>query len=202
MYILNEDAIKQGRHFNSTRDDIYRESMLVENFIREFNKLNGQSVVGIYGAAHVSFEDFEMGGQTMVSMGYQLNNIYEKRLQTNDLTIEILKTLLDEPISIEQMEVAGKVYDASYFGKVYNPKSEYSEYAEYWRLDNAYDDLKNSELTDQIGEYHHYPMLIEENQIYVVIVTMTDDTAITYYAMSDGEMEDGMLITKLIIIDE
>lgn len=88
MYILNEEAIEQGRYFHSTRDDIYRESKMVENFIREFNKLNGQSIMGIYGATHVSFEDFELGSQIIVSMGYQLSDIYGEQLQTVNLSTE------------------------------------------------------------------------------------------------------------------
>lgn len=201
-YKLNEEAIKQGKHFHSTRDDNYRESKMVENFLREFNKLDNQSIMGIYGAAHIRFEDFMIGNKTIVSMGSHLSKIYKERLYTFDLSNEILKTLLDEPISEDEMEVAGRLYQASYFGKIENLSSKYMDYAEYWRLENAYEDFKNSEQTDKIASFSEYPMVLEENQIYVLIVTLTDGSKMTHYTISTEEMKDGMLITRQILIEE
>lgn len=201
-YILNEEAIEQGKYFIKTSDDVYRENKMVENFIREFNKLNNESVMGIYGAAHTDFESIERDGQTVETMAYQLNRIYADRIQTVDLTNEILNTLLKEPISIDQIDVAGKTYQASYFGKMNMPWLTHIEYVEYWRLDNAYDDLKESEQTGDITLFYYYPMVIEKNQIYMMVATLKDDTTMTMYSMSDGDMKDELLITKGIIIDE
>ncbi len=202
MYILNEEAIEQGKYFIGTDDDMYRENKMVENFTREFNKLNNQSIMGIYGSAHTSFEPYERDSQTVETMAYQLNKIYVDRVQTVNLTSEILNALIDEPITIDQINVAGKTYQASYFGKMDIPWSTYIEYVDYWRLDNAYDDLKNSELTGDITLFYYYPMIIEMNQIYMMVATLTDDTTMTMYSMSDGDTEDDLLITKGIIIDE
>lgn len=202
MYTLNEEAIEQGKHFKDTRDDMYRESKMVENFTREFNKLMNQSIMGIYGSAHTSFEPYERENQTVETMAYQLNKIYVDRVQTTNLTSEILNVLIDEPISIDQIDVAGKTYQTSYFGKMDIPWSSNIEFVEYWRLDNAYEDLSNSKLTGETIIYYYYPMLIEKNQIYMMIATLKDNTTMTMYSMSDGDVEDDLLITKGIIIDE
>lgn len=51
-YRLTLEAIQQGKTFAERGSDIYRENRMAENFIREFDALDGESVMGIYGAAH------------------------------------------------------------------------------------------------------------------------------------------------------
>lgn len=201
-YRLNEEAIQQGKYFNGTGDDIYRESKMVENLTREFNMLNDQSIMGIYGAAHISLEPYTRESQTVETMAYQLSKIYGDRVITEDLKSEIIKSQLKEPISIDEIEVAGKTYQASYFGKMDIVWSTTIKYIEFWRLDNAYEDLKNLELTGETYTYDLFPMVIEDNQIYMFVATVKDDTTITVFALTDGEMVDGMLITKQILIDQ
>lgn len=201
-YRLNEEAIQQGKYYNGTGDDVYRESKMVENLTREFNLLNDQSIMGIYGAAHISLEPYTRESQTVETMAYQLSKIYGDRVITEDLKSEIIKSLLKESISIDEIEVAGKIYQASYFGKMDIVWSTTIKYVEFWRLDNAYEDLKNSELTGETYPYDSFPMIIEDNQIYMFIATIKDDTTITVFALTDGEMVDGMLIAKQILIDQ
>jgi hypothetical protein len=55
QYILTQEAIEQGRHFHSTYDLEYRVDMKTNNFIREFDNLVNQDIMGIYGAHHTQF---------------------------------------------------------------------------------------------------------------------------------------------------
>lgn len=52
-YELTLEAIARGEKFYEKGDMKYRESKMVENFIREFDNLNGEKVMGIYGSAHI-----------------------------------------------------------------------------------------------------------------------------------------------------
>ncbi len=52
-YRLTLESIHQGKHFYDTGDLKYRENKMVENFIREYDKLNGEKIMGIYGSAHL-----------------------------------------------------------------------------------------------------------------------------------------------------
>lgn len=49
-YTLAKEAIKQGQYFYSHDSDaVYREIMMVENFLREYDKVNCADIMGIYG---------------------------------------------------------------------------------------------------------------------------------------------------------
>ena len=50
--MLAQEAIEQGKFFYEHSDDVYRENKMAENFIREFDRLTGENVMGIYGGAH------------------------------------------------------------------------------------------------------------------------------------------------------
>lgn len=45
QYLLAQEAIEQSRHYYGHSDHVYRENMMVENFIREFDKLSDESVM-------------------------------------------------------------------------------------------------------------------------------------------------------------
>ena len=201
MYKKNEEAIEQVKHYNVTGDDIYREQMLVENFMREFNSLNNESVMGIYGLAHVKKSEFTKDSYTVNSMANQLTEIYGDRVITTDLSGELLKGLLEEPISIGEIEVGSKVYKAEYYGMSENTGSELIKSFEYWKLIDSYEDFKNSKQLDMIIYAYNYPMKIEENNIYMIVATLKDDTTMTYYAIADGSKVDNLLITKQISVD-
>jgi len=38
---LAHEAVKQGKYYYENSDDVYRENKMVENFIREYDALNG-----------------------------------------------------------------------------------------------------------------------------------------------------------------
>ncbi len=201
IYKINEEAIEQMKYYNNTGDDIYREKMLVENFIREFNSLNNESIMGIYGVNHVKKGEFTKESYTVNSMANQLTEIYGDRVITIDLSGELLKGLLEEPIYTEDIEVGTKVYKAEYYGKNEHTGTDLIKSYEYWKLIDSYDDFKSSEQLDMIIYPHNYPMKLEENNVYMIVATLKDDTTMTYYTIADGSKVDDFLITIQILIN-
>lgn len=202
MYRLNEEAIQQEKHFIGTRDDSFRENKIVENFIREFNNLNDESIMVIYGAAHLGMEKITKQSHTFDTMGKQLSQLYSNRITLIDLSNELLNALLDQPIKVESIEVAGKEYKAEYYGKNEHINSNVVKAFEVWRLEDAYDDFKNSTLTGDEVNALTYPMKIEKYQVYVITALLKDNTTMKYYTRSDGDIKEGLVITKLFLIND
>lgn len=202
-YLLNEDVMQQGKEFKRTGDDHYRESNIVENILREFNKLEDQDIMVIIGAAHIGKDPYVKESQEVITMAMRLKDLYkEDRLEIVNLKGEILKTLIHQPISTEEVTVAGKTYQASYFGKKEMLNLRLYDYYEVYRLDNAYEDFKDLEQNGQRISIYNYPMVLEEYQIYMIVMTLKNGTSFTIYTMTDDELEDGLLITKAIRVEE
>ena len=75
-YRLTLEAIEQGEAFAEQGSDAYRENRMAENFIREFETLGGESVMGIYGAAHTDPDAVADSAGTVPSMAAQLKERY------------------------------------------------------------------------------------------------------------------------------
>ena len=82
QYKLTKEVIEQGVHYYQTRDDAFRENKMAENFIREFDKLDGESIMGIYGGAHTSFDTMDYKTGTVPSMAEQLKRRYGNTVHT------------------------------------------------------------------------------------------------------------------------
>ncbi|MCL2372592.1 MAG: hypothetical protein FWC78_04230 [Defluviitaleaceae bacterium] len=85
-YFLVQELLEKGKKlykkYGGEWDDGYRETNMVKNFIREFEKLNGESVMGIYGYMHISAVYF---GEEP-SLGYQLKKRYGEAVHFKDLS--------------------------------------------------------------------------------------------------------------------
>lgn len=191
-YTLAQEAIEQGEYYyrNNGNDYVYRENTMVENFIREFDKLDGAGIMGIYGAAHTHTDYFDASG-TIPCMAAQLVECYGTALHTEDLT------LLRQPIRIDTIEIGEKTYEASYFGEK-NLTSFSTKYQsrEYWRLENAYDDFRDCPTTGDVLPYTNYPMQIEVGQVIVIDYTKNDGSVERRYYRSDGNVWSGFPTTE------
>lgn len=183
QYLLTQEAIEQGILYYRHSDHAYRENKMAENFIREFDKLNGESVMGIYGSAHTYFNSMDPYTQSVPCMANQLKKIYNDNIDSEDLSF-LAKDI--EPIRVDEMVINDKKYEASYFGKQdLNGFKDYS-YREYWRLEDAFDDFKDMYITDEVLPYTNYPMLIESGQIFVIDYMKVDGSSERRYYRSDG----------------
>lgn len=150
-YILTKEAIQQGEFYYSNDDDVYRENKMTENFIREFEKLGSENFIGIYGSAHTGLDQMDIRTQSVPCMANQLQNHYDRNIYSEDLSW-ITKDI--EPFRVDHLSMRGKEYTASYFGKEELNGVDGYAYREFWRLENAYEDVKNLPLVDNILAYN------------------------------------------------
>ncbi len=182
QYKLTKIAIEQGQYFYKQRDNVYRENKMVENFVRELDKLNGESIMGIYGSAHTGLDNMNHTNE-VESMANQLKQKYGDRIHSEDLTY--LNKVID-PYKVEKITVNGKEYDASNFGiQDISGFSNECKYREFWRLENAYEDFANQPTTGNILPYNNYPMLIEAGQVFVIDYTKNDGSISRQYLRAD-----------------
>lgn len=182
QYQFAQKVIEQGKYYYENSDEAYRENMMSENFIYEFDKLSGESIMGIYGSAHTGLNSLN-ATNTVPSMANQLMKHYGDAIRSEDLS-SLAKDI--DPYRVDTIEVGGKDYKASYFGK--QDMTGFKDFAsrEFWRLENAYDDFKDRPKTGDLLPYDNYPMLIEKEQVFIMDITKTDGSVIRTYYRSDG----------------
>ncbi|WP_375103214.1 hypothetical protein ACDZ28_26435 [Paenibacillus sp. RS8] len=197
-YTLTVEAIQQGRFFHSKDDHVYRENKMTENFIGEFERLGNESVMGIYGSAHTGLDEMDYKTQSIPCMGNQLQEYYGDNIYSENLSW-IAKDI--EPSRVDYISIQGKEYAASYFGKQdLNGFKDYA-YREFWRLEGAYEDVKDLPLADNYLPYDNYPIPIEAGQVFVISCTRTDGSVQRDYYLSSGQVVEGVNSTQQFTAD-
>ena len=124
-----------------------------------------------------------------------------------DVSISVLPRLIfqinvkevPQMIRTEKITVNGREYEASYFGEQdISSWAKTSTKREFWRLENAYEDLKHKVATNDVLPYNNYPMAIEEGQAFVIDYTEKDGSVGRYYYISDGTVWQDMPSTREI----
>ncbi|ACL70320.1 hypothetical protein [Halothermothrix orenii] len=187
QYLIAKEVIEQGKKYHFDKDHVYRENMMVKNFIREFDKLKGESIMGIYGAAHTGLEAMNHTN-SVPCMANQLKERYGDAIHSVDLRVDII-------------QVGGKEYKAMYFGKQELTRFEDYAYREFWRLENAYEDFEDRPKTGNILPYNNYPMLIETGQVFVIDYIKEDGSVIRKYFRSDGLVWENLPCTEEFIVE-
>lgn len=193
-YKKAETNIEQGKEYYSNSDNIYRENTMTSNFIQEFQLLNGESIMGIYGSAHTGIKSKDYYTNTIPCMANQLKDVFGANLHSEDLS---LMTNYVEPISTDTMNIAGTEYEVTYYGtqdlSAFLPDFQYRE---FWRIENAYDDFKTYPTTGNVLPYDNYPFAIETGQIFMVRYTRTDGSVSIEYYRSDGNTWQNRMTTE------
>ena len=104
--------------------------------------------------------------------------------------------VLDEFMTV--IELGGKAYTAQYFG-AQNLKGIFEgyDYREFWRLENAYEDLKTLPKTGDVLPENNYPMPVENGQVFIIDYHMLDGTVNRMYYRCDGNLfGNGLLATE------
>jgi len=197
FYVLAQEAIDQGRHYITQSDEIYRENKMAENFIREFDALAGESIMGIYGAGHTRLDTMD-STNSVPCMGNQLQEHYGNIIYSEDLSLIVP---LIEPTT-DSITINDREYAALYYGTQDMSWSEDYSFREFWYLENAYDDFKDMVKTVYVIPYDNYPMPVEAGQVFVIDDTKKDGSVIRMYYRSDGNEWDGLLITEGFTIPE
>lgn len=195
QYSLAQQAVEQGKEFYRSGDYGYRENRMVENFIREFDSLKGESVMGIYGTAHTVYGAAYQSNDT-TSMVTQLQERYG-----DSLHIEELKPVM-EPLRMDTIEVGGKIYQGSYLGRqdLSQLLPDY-QFRDFWRLEDAYSDVKMFPKTGDMLPNDNYPAVVEAGQVFVIDYTLKDGTVIRKYYRADGNDWQGRPTTEEFIVE-
>lgn len=200
QHVLARKNIRQGQYYYQHSDDAYRENIMAQNFMREFDSLNGAAVMGIYGSAHTNIEAMDYATNSVPCMANQLYQKYGDALHTEDLSVLAPGR---EPSRTDVIVIGEKEYSALYFGRVdlsaFFPEYQYRE---FWRLENAYEDFKNHPTTGNVLPYNNYPMKIETGQIFVIDYTRTDGSVERKYYRSDGHIWQNLPTTEEFILEE
>lgn len=184
-YLLTQDAIEQGKYYYGRSDDLYRENKMVENFIREFDALKDENIMGIYGAAHTDFNAMAYKtNKSVPCMANQLKARYSDSINSEDLSW-LMKEI--EPIRVDKFTINEKEYEASYFGKQDMTGIKDYTYREFWRLENAYEEFKDNKKTGDVLPYNNYPMIIETGQIFVIDLVKKGGLQKDYIIVQTGE---------------
>lgn len=200
-YRLAALTIEQGQKYydiritDETVSDIYREYCMVDNFLRAWEDLDRRDIMGIYGSAHTDPSSLDMSG-SIPCMAAQLKGRLQNAVYSTDLT-------KNDVISTDTVTVNGKEYQISYFGS-----EDISSWAQgylkrdFWRVENAYDDLKDSPRTGNWLPAGNYNMVINPGEIYIVEYTQTDGTLERLYYLCDGTLYNGVYNTFNITVSE
>lgn len=173
-YNLVLENIEQGKTFyelydpnsiNGIKAGHYREEMMAQNFIREYDTLGGESIMGIYGSAHVPLDGTSYYNNDLPGMA---NMIHEHYGESVTMLSTYIADLIDSPIIVETLAINGKDYEASHYGSCYvaNYMENY-EYLDFWRLENAYEDFKDFQKSNGSAS-SLFPMPVYENDIIVI----------------------------------
>lgn len=192
QYKRAQANIEQGKYYYDHSDGAYRENKMAENFIYEFDKLSGTSVMGIYGSAHIWLEAAD-ATQTVACMATQLKKRYGDSIHSEDLS-GLAKII--EPEKVAVIAVGEKEYKASYFGKEDLTGFRDFAYREFWRLENAYNDFRDMPEAGDSLPNNNYPMQIETGQVFVIDYAKTDGSVERLYYRSDGNLWEGRPTTE------
>ena len=105
-------------------------------------------------------------------------------------------------IRTDKITVNEKEYEASYFGEQDLRELNWpSIKREFWRLENAYDDFKDSPRSNDVLPYNNYPMNIETGQVFVIDYTKKDGSVERCHYISDGTIWQDMPSTAGILLE-
>ena len=202
QYRIAEEVIEQGRTYYAMKADnqdaafVYRENLMVDNFLQAYDALGHKDVMGIYGSAHTNLFSLDSTG-SIPCMASQLQDLLGSRIYSTDLTKAGI-------VRSDTVTLNGKQYEASYFGS-----SDISSWSQdflkrdFWRVEGAYEDLKNAPGTGDCLPAGNYIMEIEACQAFIVEYTKKDGTLLRLYYIADGSKTSaGVLNTYGIIVSE
>lgn len=145
--------------------------------------------MAIYGAAHTDPDAMNYPTGTVPSIAAQLGQRYD------NLVIKNL-TLQTDPARKTEVKIGDMVYEATFLAKVDRTGLSSFAHFEFWRLEDAYHDLKSRPKTGDWLPYNNYPVLVEEGQVYKIDAAMVDGTRMTLFYRSDGALQNNLPVME------
>lgn len=198
-YKLAREAIEQGQEFSKHHDPVYRESKMVENFTREFESLDGESVMGIYGVLHTDLNNVFGEVNNISVMAVQLHDKYGERLISENLTYETTDYILN-----------GKTYKAKHCYYVHLLPGRFGIEAEgfddmigyeQWQILDAYDDFSDKPTWNVFsGDFIQERKI--EGSIYVMEITRVDGSVERFYVRFDKGISDDYIYAVTFTLED
>lgn len=196
-YKLTVACIEQGKYYYSRgQDGGYRENKMVENFITALSAVDNADIMGIYGSAHTGLDALDFSGK-VDGMAKQLVKTYGNQVHSEDLSV-LEKDI--EPVKVEKMEIQGKSYEASYFGRQDLTGFKDYTYRDFWRIEGAYETFKAYSKIGDVLPFDNYPMLLELGQVFLIEYEKKDGSRERLIYISDGKIWEGQPSTERIVL--
>ena len=195
------EVMKQGEIFYKNSEEegfVYCEKKMVENFIWEYEKLKGESIMGIYGGAHVQMEQVDYGKGFIDDMAIQLHEKYQERLITEDLTDTPYESDIQPK---EALEINGKQYKASYVGYTQTViEGKYYSTMLIYSLKDGKKDFENMPMGEPISAADVLELDVNYGTVYALELIGDGEYVGTRLFLTDtSAMEDGSVMMREIL---
>ena len=144
-----------------------------------------------------AFQSFHGVNPSLVSREESVLNAFPRLIY--QICVKEVMSVIKKDI----IEIDGKEYEASYFGEAdMSSWSVMYTKRKYWRIENAYDDMKDKRKLDSVLPYNNYPPInIEIGQIFAIDYYQSDDTVDRKYYIADGTVWENMPCTCEFIVE-
>ncbi|MCQ2597656.1 MAG: hypothetical protein MJ181_07385 [Treponema sp.] len=198
-YLIASENMEQGMKYTLKKGskDKYREKCLTENFIREYESINGKDVFGIFGSEHTSKDKKRLGTIPTLGMNLEKNGIHYKEIDLTNLG------WLSEPFEYVILRFNGHNFYAAYYGtqSLVGFKNFVSR-SFYELIDTDIEALKSFgkkyKKTLNYLPQSNYPMLLKPGTVYVLDYLMDDGSVICEIHICEGKTKNGDLVTYQI----
>lgn len=201
-YKRAREVMKQGQeYYMDTDKDVYREKKMAENFIWEYEKLKGESVMGIYGGAHVELMQADYGTGLMDNMALQLREKYREKLVTEDLCDTPYESDIQPK---EAIEIKGKQYRASYVGDAITViEGKYYSTVTIYKVKEGQEDFENMPMGEPISATDELKLDVNYGTIYALEFIGDGEYVGTRLFLTDtSAREDGSIMMREIQLDD
>ena len=201
-YKRAREVMKQGQeYYMDTDKDVYREKKMAENFIWEYEKLKGESVMGIYGGAHVELTQADYGTGLMDNMALQLREKYREKLVIEDLW----DTPYESDIQAKEViEINGKQLRASYVGNTITViEGKYYSTVTIYKVKEGQEDFENMPMGEPISATDELKLDVNYGTVYALEFIGDGEYVGTRLFLTDtSAREDGSIMMREIQLDD
>lgn len=196
-YALARECAEQAELYYQNFNYGYREERMVENFIREFDSLEGESIMGIYGSAHTDLDGAAFNYPDIPCVANQLKDRYVGQVVSWDV-FSFIKLGQTE---VQTIDLGGTEYEARQVSKVSGRAAGTGVNSRtYWLLENPGEDFADWKGTGETLAFADCPVM-RIGDVIVLEVEKADGTVEQTVYLCGGETVEGRLAAERIRAD-
>lgn len=196
-YAIAQNSMAQGDYFMREaffNDDLYREEMMAYNFTSALASLDGEDIMGIYGAAHIDSTRHDDAEQNR--MLARLLDEYHLSVTAEDLRGEENAQLAPMLIYIDGVE-----YEADFMGETVSAVDGNLQLQSFLYVWGAGEDFENAQTTGKTVLSNEFPGEVESQELYAIL-TPSQDGGVEYeYYLATEKVENDALILNQIVVE-